>query len=58
MVPAGWGYEVLNAACSDRVGLDTFVSEIFAWLDTAGSKVERDGEIGRVSLGIHASRGE
>jgi hypothetical protein len=39
IVPADWGYAVLNLACSGRPGLDVFVSEIFAWLDTAGGKL-------------------
>lgn len=41
-VPAGWGYEVLNLACSGRAGLDIFVSEIFAWLETAGEKLKEE----------------
>jgi hypothetical protein len=40
VVPEGWGYAVLNLACSGRPGLDAFVSEIFAWLDTAGEKLK------------------
>jgi hypothetical protein len=42
IVPAGWGYAVLNLACSGRPGLDVFVSEIFAWLDTAGEKLKEE----------------
>ena len=42
MVSASWGYEVLNLACSGRAGLDIFVSEIFAWLDTAGGKLKEE----------------
>lgn len=42
VVPVGWGYEVLNLACSGRAGLDVFVSEIFAWLDTAGEKLREE----------------
>jgi hypothetical protein len=40
MVPVNWGYQVLNLACSDRAGLDVFVSEIFAWLEIAGEKLK------------------
>ena len=42
LAPAGWGCEVLNLACSDRAGLDVFVSEIFAWLETAGEKLKEE----------------
>jgi hypothetical protein len=42
IVPESWGYEVLNLACSDRLGLEIFVSEIFAWLDTAGGKLKEE----------------
>lgn len=42
MVSASWGYEVLNLACSGRAGLDIFVSEILAWLDTAGGKLKEE----------------
>jgi len=45
LVPADWGYVLLNLACSDRGGLEIFVSEIFAWLDTAGEKLK--GEMAR-----------
>jgi hypothetical protein len=40
IVPADWGYEVLNLACSERGGLDVFVSEVFAWLNTAHVKLK------------------
>lgn len=39
VVPADWGYQVLNLTCSGRLGLDVFVSEIFAWLETAGKEL-------------------
>lgn len=42
MVLADWGYEVLNLACSERLGLEIFVSEIFAWLETAGEKLKEE----------------
>jgi hypothetical protein len=42
IVPADWGYAVLNLACSGRPGLEVFVSEIFAWLDTAGEKLKEE----------------
>lgn len=42
MVPGNWGYQVLNLACSDRPGFDILVSEIFAWLDTAGWKLKEE----------------
>jgi hypothetical protein len=42
IVPADWGYAVLNLACPERLGLDVFVSEIFAWLDTAGEKLKEE----------------
>lgn len=32
VVSAGWGYEVLNLACSGRKGVDVFVSEILLGL--------------------------
>jgi hypothetical protein len=42
IVPADWGYEVLNLACSERGGLDVFVSEVFAWLNTAHVKLKEE----------------
>lgn len=42
MVPSGWGNEVLNLACSNRLGVDVFLSEIFAWLGTAGGKLREE----------------
>jgi len=42
VVPACGGYEVLNLACSGRKGVDVFVSEIFAWLETAGGRLREE----------------
>lgn len=42
VVPAYWSYEVLNLACSGGEGGDVVVSEICAWLETAGEKLKEE----------------
>jgi hypothetical protein len=34
-----WGFEVLDLVCSDRAGLDIFLSQVLAWLEVAGHKL-------------------
>ena len=35
-----WGYEVINlVVCSGRAGLDVLISEVYAWLECAGTQL-------------------
>jgi hypothetical protein len=38
-ISADWGYEVINLVCSGRAGLDVLISEVYAWLECAGTQL-------------------
>ncbi|USW54068.1 hypothetical protein Slin15195_G073870 [Septoria linicola] len=41
VVHENWGFKVLNLVCSERKGLDIFLSEIYAWLRFAGAELKK-----------------